>query len=547
MVKVNGRLELTWFNKDKSLFYDTEKKEYEWVNKKDPRVSEPRILLEKESYGDKNSENVLIKGDNLLALKALIPDYSKRVKLVYIDPPFNTGQAFENYDDGLENSIWLTMMRDRLNLLKNLLSDDGSIFVSIDDHQLHRLKIIMDEVFGETNFVNTIAIKDSHPSGLKTAHKNKTIIKTKSYLLVYRKSDKLRLTPQYELRYDWDSHYNGFLIFTEGKPKLRKLIDVLVEENIYPQGTKANQISLTNRLFEKFCYENTDKIVQSTKELPKGLKEESLSKPNKVIVSKNKKDRTVYAYNGRRLAPLSESFNNVGIDGSYQKKYSLLLCDFWNDIDFNNSQNEGGVSFPASKKPEMLIARILSMSTNEGDLILDSFGGSGTTGAVASKMKRNWILIEMGDHAKTHCLKRIKNVVSGKDQTGISKKLNWKGGGGFKYFELGDSLFVEDKDLHLTVLNPKMYNGSLIRAVLKVEGFKLLHPDNGLHGISGKTIAHVTEQYLNQTYVDTLLREVGDKADFVVIYAKTISSKIELPENVEIRKIPDVLLTKFKI
>ena len=162
-------------------------------------------------------------------------------------------------------------------------------------------------------------------------------------------------------------------------------------------------------------------------------------------------------------------------------------------------------------------------------------------------MGRKWIMVEMGDHAQSHIVPRMKRVVSGEDQSGISKEVGWKGGGGFKYFELGDSLFVEDNDLKLTILNPKMYNGPLIRAVLKVEGFKLLNPDNGLHGISGRTIAHVTEQYLNQKYIDILLREVGDAADYLVIYAKTISSKIKLPENVEVRRIPNVLLRRFKV
>ena len=156
-------------------------------------------------------------------------------------------------------------------------------------------------------------------------------------------------------------------------------------------------------------------------------------------------------------------------------------------------------------------------------------------------------MIELGEHAETHCLKRLKGVVDGSDQTGISKEVGWKGGGGFKYFELGDSLFVKDKDLRLTVINPKMYNGALIRAVLKVEGFKLVNPDNGLHGMSGATAAHVTEQYLGQDYVDTLVNEIGDQAKFIVIYAKTVSSKLKLPDNVEVKKIPDVLLKKFTV
>jgi len=201
----------------------------------------------------------------------------------------------------------------------------------------------------------------------------------------------------------------------------------------------------------------------------------------------------------------------------------------------------------STPKPERLLNRIMELGSEEGDWVLDSFAGSGTTGAVAHKTDRKWIMVELGNHAKTHIIPRLKSVVSGKDQGGISKLVDWKGGGGFKYFELGDSLFVADEDLRLTILNPKVYNGALIRAVLKVEGFKLLNPDNALHGISGRTIAHVTEQYLNQDYVSAILREVGDAADYLIIYAKTISSKIKLPENVEIRKIPDVLLNKFKV
>jgi len=162
-------------------------------------------------------------------------------------------------------------------------------------------------------------------------------------------------------------------------------------------------------------------------------------------------------------------------------------------------------------------------------------------------MKRKWIMIEIGQHANTHIIPRLTKIINRKDNGGVTKAVNWKGGGGFKYFELGDSLFVADDDLRLTVLNPKVYNGALIRAVLKVEGFRLLNPNNALHGISGKTIAHVTEQYLTPEYVQAILREVGDKADYLVIYAKTISSKIKPSENIEVRKIPDVLLRKFKV
>lgn len=544
---MKNKLELQWTNKNKALYYDATSKKYEWVDKKDPRVSEPRILIEKKLYGDKNTENILIKGDNLLALKALIQDYQNSIKLIYIDPPFNTGNAFEYYDDGLEHSIWLTMMRDRLTLLKKLLRPDGVIFISIDDNEMHYLKILMDEIFGEGNFINTIAIKDSHASGLKTTHKEKTIIKTKSYILVYKKSADIKLTPQYTFREKWDSHYNSFLEKRKNKIVAKKLIDILIKNKIYPEGTRIDDITLTNKRFKLFCQNNKDLIVQSTKELPQKLKELSLKNQGQVVTGSNRTNKQIYALNGRRLAPLSESFNLVGIDGAYKEDYSYLLCDLWDDIDFNNTQNEGGVPFPASKKPERLIARIISMTTNKDDFVLDSFAGSGTTGAVALKMQRKWIMVELGNHANTHIIPRLNNVISGEDQSGISELLNWKGGGGFKYFELGDSLFVPDEDLRLTVINPKMYNGSLIRAVLKVEGFRLKNPDDGLHGISGTTAAHVTEQYLTQEYVDTLLNEIGDKAKFIVIYAKTISSKLKVPEYIEIRRIPDVLLKKFNV
>ncbi len=201
----------------------------------------------------------------------------------------------------------------------------------------------------------------------------------------------------------------------------------------------------------------------------------------------------------------------------------------------------------ATPKPERLLHRIITLATNEGDIVLDSFAGSGTTGAVAHKMNRKWIMVELGNHAETHIIPRMKKVVEGKDGGGISKLVDWQGGGGFKYFELGESLFVKDGDLRLTVINPKMYNGALIRAILKLEGFKVVNPDNGLHGKSGTTVAHVTEQYVSQEYIDTLLNEIGDQAKFVVIYAKTISSNVKLPDNVEIKRIPDILLKKFTV
>jgi len=553
MTKNDKKLELTWYHKDKSLYYDPNKKEYLWIDKKDPRVSEPRILLGKENYGDKNSENILIKGDNLLALKALLPDYGGKVKLIYIDPPFNTGAAFEHYDDGLEHSIWLTMMRDRLQLLKQFLRRDGKIFVHLDWHEMARLKVVLDEVFGLSNYMNTITMTTNDPSGFKaTANK---LFTTSNFILVYSKSETGKNLNKLYIEKSYDRQYSKYLYNRDEnykKWRWENLTEVVAKSLEYKSSRDAKN-ELTKELFEEkvagFAIENARNVFRLAviKGGARAKRLETIQKSketkNKVYVHPNENLSNFYILNGDQILFYEDRL--IDIDGV--KLPGQLITDVWTDISWNGIANEGGINFPNAKKPEALIKRVLEMATEEGDIILDSFAGSGTTGAVAHKMGRKWIMIEMGNHAETHIIPRMKNVISGKDQTGVSKSVDWKGGSGFKYFELGDSLFVADDDLRLTVLNPKVYNGALIRAVLKVEGFKLLHPDNALHGISGRTIAHVTEQYLGQEYVEAILREVNDAADYLIVYAKTISSKIRLPENVEIRKIPDVLLKKFKV
>lgn len=566
MAKNDKKLELTWYNKEKSLYYDPQKKKYEWVDKKDPRVSEPRILLEKAVYGDKNTENILIKGDNLLALKALLQDYQNTIKLVYIDPPFNTGQAFEYYEDGLEHSIWLTMMRDRLELLKKLLKPEGVIWVHVDDSESHYCRALLDEVFGRNNYLAQVAYERSGSAGIGQG--GRFLVNTHELILAYAK-DITRFTSngtplaQLPLEKKVMVRYKHILE-DEGKKTLIK--EFLAKSNgekvkIYKHSNyRIVSISLkdfANRESEilQQYLDNFPKIFRTTNpQKENSFQHELISNMDKQLYSveytpsrgKNKGKLVTNYYNNREIFAWLKDSASI-IDGRIVKQNKMT--DFWQhgEIPKADLANEGAVDFRRGKKPEALIKRVIDLSTSENDLVLDSFAGSGTTGAVAHKMGRKWIMVEIGNHAETHIIPRLKRVISGEDQSGISKEVGWKGGGGFKYFELGDSLFVADDDLRLTVLNPKVYNGALIRAVLKVEGFKLLNPDNALHGVSGKTIAHVTEQYLNQDYVNALLREVGDAADYVIIYAKTISSKIKLPENVEIRKIPDVLLKKFKV
>lgn len=525
-----------------------QKLELTWIGKGEEAPLEPRILIENPeySYGDPKAENLLIHGDNLLALKALEQDYVGKIKCIYIDPPYNTGNAFEYYDDGVEHSIWLNLMKNRLEILHTLLSKDGTIIIHIDDNEFAYLKVMMDELFGRNNFVNSIAIRDSHPSGLKLAAKNKKIIKTKSFMLVYKKTSAMRINPIYQARDDWDSHYGIFFDSTK-KPFIREsLKEVMVKRNIITKSFKVDKTALKDKSFRKFCFENRNNIYQSTKELPKEAKEESLNNRDK-ITSYNGNDSSVnYAYNGRRLFPLSKSLKNTGLDGQLKEDFAKLLCDFWDDVDFNNSQNEGGVNFPASKKPEFLIGRILTQFSNKGDLVLDSFLGSGTTSAVAQKMGRKYIGIEMGDHAYSHCYPRQKMVVAGKDESGISKSINWQGGGGFKFYELAPSLLNKDKYDNWVI--SKEYNPVMLAAAMaKQEGFTY-NPNKEIYWKQGysaeQDFIFTTTQFVTVELLDHLQDQLLEGESLLICAKKFQPECSNKFKNIVLKKIPKMLLGK---
>lgn len=546
----NIKLELQWTNKNKALFYDTTSGKYEWVDKKDPRVSEPRILVERELYGDKDMENMLIRGDNLLALKALLQDHANKVKLIYIDPPYNTGNAFELYDDGLEHSVWLTMMRDRLELLKRLLSRDGFICCHIDDSEGQYLKVLLDEVFGRDNYQTTLYIRVRYPE--KTLKSDMAYHKEIEQIHVYRGSYSAQPNLNtIDISLDKFSWYIEEL--REGKEISlgnKKVIVFKPEQYQIRQG-EGNETGLKEIWASGTILDGNSSGRFFRDYLTGRFEQDGYGALYKVYgIGDDNLGFRYFTGPKRQGATKGKYYQGVpaGLLSGDDKTKTAPIENFYDlAASFGNCRLEGGVDFRSGKKPEKLLEIILRHFSNENDLVLDSFAGSGTTGAVAHKMRRRWIMVEFGEHAKTHCLKRLDNVISGQDQTGISKEVSWKGGGGFKYFELGDSLFVRDSDLRLTVINPKMYNGALIRAVLKIEGFRLVNPDNGLHGKSGTTAAHVTEQYLNQEYVDAALNEINDQAKFVVIYAKTVSRKLKLPDNVEVKRIPDILLKKFTV
>jgi adenine-specific DNA-methyltransferase len=404
----------------------------------------------------------------------------------------------------------------------------------------------MDEVFGRNNFVNSIAIRDSHPSGLKLASKNKKIIKTKSFMLVYKKSSDMRINPIYQPRDDWDNHYSIFFNSSK-KPFVREsLKEVMVKNNIIPKSFKIDKASLKDKNFRKFCFENRNNIYQSTKELPKEAREESLKNKDQITLYYGNDNSINYAYNGRRLFPLSRSLQNTGLDGQTEEDFAKLICDFWDDVDFNNSQNEGGVKFPASKKPEFLIGRILTQFSNKNDIVLDSFLGSGTTAAVAHKMNRKFIGIEMGDHAYTHCYPRQKMVTDGEDEGGITKAVNWQGGGGFKFYELAPSLLNKNKYDNWVI--SKEYNADMLAASMaKQEGFTYA-PDKDKHWKQGysaeQDFIFTTTQFVTVELLDQLQDQLQEGESLLICAKKFQPECHNKFKNIVLKKIPKMLLGK---
>ena len=428
MASKKTKLELTWIGKDER-----------------PRL-EPRILLEdkERSYhaehrvsDDDIFDNILIKGDNLLALKALEQEYAGKVKCIYIDPPFNTGAAFENYDDGVEHSLWLSLMRDRFTILRNLLKPDGVIFVHLDDNELDYCKVIMDEIFDRVNFVNRITVDARSPSAFSTV--NPGVFKASEYILWYAKERAIFQENRVRVSRRPDKAYNRWIANPEDSYNDWRFLSLkeayLANNQVCECCEKIDQAKL-----ERFVVENADHVFRLTAISESGagratieLKRQSENDPLTVFCLERESGlEPQYILNGQQISFYSK---NVGlVDGEVTA--TALLTNVWTDIAWEGIASEGGVKFKKGKKPEKLIKRCLELATTEGDFVLDSFGGSGTTAAVAHKMKRRWIMVELGDHCYTHIIPRLKKVIDGEDQGGITKAVDWKGGGGFRFYEL---------------------------------------------------------------------------------------------------------------
>ncbi len=528
----------------------TGKLELTWVGKYDEKVVEPRILVEdvSKSYGDPTSENMLIHGDNLIALQALQQDFAGKIKCIYIDPPFNTGQAFENYDDNLEMSIWLSLMHKRIKLLHELLSDDGTMFVHIDDSYLPYITILLDEVFGRQNRLYLITFKQGSATGHKAI--NPGCVTTTNYIIMVAKNKNLwNPNKVYTKRKGRDTRYTKFITnigcsFSEWN--IITLIEAYADFKGIPLAEARKQIKENPYLMDDFVLKNAESVIRTArpdmKSVGKDIQEivkKSASNQKSIFYLHRENNPDMYFMKGERILFYKDKLKEV--DGELISAEPLTTL--WDDILSNNLHNEGGVSFPKGKKPEYLIKRVLEIASNEQDWFLDSFLGSGTSIAVAHKMNRRYIGVEMGEQAYTHCKKRIDAVITNEDSSGVTKAVNWQGGGGYHFYELAPSLLVKNDKLPIYQINPSYTFEMLCEAICKIEGFRY-KPKDVFHGYSSeKRFIHITTEFINAGYIKSLSARLAE-GQSLLIYGTKIQSDMILPDNIEVKKIPKDLLEK---
>ncbi len=506
-----------------------QKLELTWIGKEKRPKLEPRILVEEseKSYHAKQRmsendifNNRLIFGDNLLALKALEQELTGKIKCVFIDPPYNTGSAFTHYEDGLEHSIWLGLMRDRLEIIRRLLADDGSLWITIDDNEAHYLKVLCDEIFGRANFVaNVVWQKRTSPEArlqLGTAHDD---------VLVYAKNASKVAINKLSRSDDQAKNFKN----PDNDPR-----GVWASSDFTAQGWRPNQMykitSPSGVIFEPpagRCWGNIESAF------------EKLKQENRIWFGK-----------GGSARPRVKTF--------LSEQEGVAAWTWWTNAEVGHNQEAkkevislfGADNAFDTPKPERLLRRIIELATNSGELVLDSFAGSGTTGAVAQKMGRRWIMIELGEHCHTHILPRLQQVIDGADQGGISEAVDWKGGGGFRYYRLAPSLIVNDRWGN-AVVNPEYNAAQLAEALAKLEGFTY-EPSEvhwWRHGHSSeRDFIYVTTQNLSAEQLQALSDEVGSDQSLLVCCAAfhgiTAAKASERWANLTMKKIPKMVLAR---
>jgi len=555
-----------------------QKLELTWIGKgKDPQI-EPRILLHDSSkdYGDPAANNMLIHGDNLLALKALEQEFAGQVKCIYIDPPYNTGSAFEHYDDNLEHSIWLGLMKGRLEILRNLLSKEGSIWIQIDDEEQAYLKVLCDEIFGRRNFVNMISVNMKNIAGASGGGEDKRLKKNCEFILIYAKDYEQLST--FKGAYDYEEigdlvqryreegvswKYTTALVSPGEKVYVGSTVDGEGDEiKIYKRLNFSikpiGQIMRDEDLSEQETYNKYAHCIFQTAMPQSSIRPRVMKKVDEIGIESELYSIEYTPKTGRNKGQLYEQFykganfrlfawlRDVSEERNGHLYKKTLQGTYWNYIaGTKNLTKEGSVEFPNGKKPESLIARILDMTTEANDLVLDSFLGSGTTAAVAHKMGRRYIGIELGDHCYTHVLPRLQKVVDG-EQGGISKDVEWKGGGGFKFYKLAPTLIV--KDSHGNPVFSDKYNAEmLVAAVAKLNGF-VYSPNAECFWKQGKaqdnSYIFITTQYLTAKELDDIARDLPEFEKLLICAPAFDIGLGKRYENIDVRKIPQSVLTK---
>ncbi|HQH20387.1 MAG TPA: site-specific DNA-methyltransferase, partial [Candidatus Pacearchaeota archaeon] len=381
-------------------------------------------------------DNLIIKGNNLLAIHSLKKRFAGKVKLIYIDPPYyfheNKSEDTFNYNTNFKLSSWCVFMKNRLEVAKDLLSKDGAIFIQIDDDGLPYLKVILDELFGIENCITTIAVKVTSESGVKVSA-NKPV-RVKETILCYFKSSDWKYNRQFVIDGTYDPNYSYFVENPDQEPSRWKIVNI---KDKFLKITKNKKISEEDLYNFQIKYKNN---IFSVRDISKELKEKYFStNKNRFVVLKKENKPTILWKNGEVI------FFSNKVRTINNKEFSVkYLSDIWIDISWDGIAKEGGVTLKRGKKPERLLERIIDMSTNRGDVVMDFFMGTGTTCAVAHKMGRQYIGVEQLDYGENSAVVRLKNVING-DQTGISKQVGWKGGGDFVYLELAkwNENFVE--------------------------------------------------------------------------------------------------------
>ena len=529
------KLELTWIGKEKR-----------------PRL-EPRILLEdqEKSYHAKHRvsdgdifDNRLIFGDNLLALKALEAEFSGKVKCVFIDPPYNTGSAFTHYDDGLEHSIWLGLMRDRLEVIRRLMSEDGSLWITIDDNESHYLKVLCDEIFGRINFVSNV---------------------------VWQKKS----SPQANATWLSDSH-DHVLVFAKDKAlfRPRKLQRTDKQNAIYKHSDVYDGVDDKGKSHGRGPWFPGD-FTLSLASGARGKQYAKTGESDNIYPIETPSGREVWPAKGRAWAYVRSSYERLladhrvhfGKDGSSKPTIKRFLAEIedggvvamttwhYSEVGENRTAAQEIKAFNpddpfSTPKPEKLLARVLDIATQPGDLVLDSFAGSGTTGAVAHKMGRRWIMVELGEHCHTHIIPRLKKVIDGEDAGGITETVEWKSGGGFRYYKLASSLIINDRWGN-PVVNPEYNAAHLAEALCKLEGFAYAPSETRWwqHGHSSeRDFIYVTTQNLSTNQLQALSDEVGGEQSLLVCCAAfhgvTAAKASERWPNLTLKKIPKMVLAR---